>query len=194
VLGGARCSNQGPQDCNPGRNPGGAFCCLSGLCTAQPVRATRYDQTCHVDTDCVSVAEGDPCTACGISCTASATINVGALPQYRSDIANTAAALSAVDGGCLSTCGTVSGRSDYGPFCCDGMCHVGGPCGSGDAGVDAAGNAPDADGSAMSHDLRIWSDMMRSKCRSGVTGTPAATLVGADGAQHFGISVFGASD
>jgi hypothetical protein len=28
VLGGAICPNPGPQDCNPDRNPGGAFCCL----------------------------------------------------------------------------------------------------------------------------------------------------------------------
>ncbi|HLK91171.1 MAG TPA: hypothetical protein VKZ18_14835 [Polyangia bacterium] len=28
VLGGHVCANAGPQDCNPDRNPGGAFCCL----------------------------------------------------------------------------------------------------------------------------------------------------------------------
>jgi hypothetical protein len=28
VLGGNVCANRGPQDCNPDRNPGGAFCCL----------------------------------------------------------------------------------------------------------------------------------------------------------------------
>lgn len=28
VLGGQRCANRGPQDCNPDRNPGGAFCCV----------------------------------------------------------------------------------------------------------------------------------------------------------------------
>ena len=28
LIGGNRCPNQGPQDCNPDRNPGGAFCCL----------------------------------------------------------------------------------------------------------------------------------------------------------------------
>jgi hypothetical protein len=28
VLGGYQCPNKGPQDCNPDRNPGGAFCCL----------------------------------------------------------------------------------------------------------------------------------------------------------------------
>jgi hypothetical protein len=26
--GGNTCPNAGPQDCNPDRNPGGAFCCL----------------------------------------------------------------------------------------------------------------------------------------------------------------------
>lgn len=28
LLGGATCANQGPQNCNPEKNPGGAFCCL----------------------------------------------------------------------------------------------------------------------------------------------------------------------
>jgi len=28
ILGGNHCPNAGPQDCNPDRNPGGAFCCL----------------------------------------------------------------------------------------------------------------------------------------------------------------------
>lgn len=145
VLGGASCSSRGPQDCNPDRNPGGAFCCLSGLCPAAPVQATNYDQTCTVDSDCVSVAEGNPCMPCGFGCPSGATINVGALTKYRSDIANTPAVLSAADGGCLSTCGTASGRSDYGPFCCAGMCHVGGPCLPADAGAEASIDAgPDA--------------------------------------------------
>jgi len=29
VLGGNSCANRGPQDCNPGRNPGGAFAAFS---------------------------------------------------------------------------------------------------------------------------------------------------------------------
>jgi hypothetical protein len=28
LLGGNPCPNRGSQDCNPDRNPGGAFCCL----------------------------------------------------------------------------------------------------------------------------------------------------------------------
>lgn len=28
VLGGSPCANRGPQDCNPDKNPGGAFCCF----------------------------------------------------------------------------------------------------------------------------------------------------------------------
>jgi len=28
VLGGYSCPNPGTQDCNPDKNPGGAFCCL----------------------------------------------------------------------------------------------------------------------------------------------------------------------
>jgi hypothetical protein len=116
---------------------------LAGACTASgqaqceaagSIRASNYDQTCKVDMDCVLIAEGDPCTSCGISCSSNATINAGALAMYRSDIANTPAVVSAADGGCLSLCGTVSGRSDFGPFCCGGTCHVGGPCPSSDGG------------------------------------------------------------
>jgi hypothetical protein len=35
VIGGNTCSNRGTQDCNPDRNPGGAFCCLSCPTDAQ---------------------------------------------------------------------------------------------------------------------------------------------------------------
>lgn len=28
LLGNDPCPNRGPQDCNPDKNPGGAFCCL----------------------------------------------------------------------------------------------------------------------------------------------------------------------
>lgn len=28
LIGGNSCPNRGPQDCNPDKNPGGAFCCL----------------------------------------------------------------------------------------------------------------------------------------------------------------------
>jgi hypothetical protein len=139
VLGAARCANPGTQDCNPDLGPGGAFCCLAGLCTAGPVQASSYDQTCKVDTDCVSIAEGDPCAPCGLSCSMSATINAGALARYNADIASTPAVRSAADGGCLDTCGTVSGRSDYGPFCCGGMCHIGGPCPGVDGGAVEGG-------------------------------------------------------
>jgi hypothetical protein len=85
-----------------------------------------------------------------LSCSMGATINAAALAKYHSDVANTPAVLSAADGGCLSACGTVSGRSDYGPLCCGGMCHVGGAClsvadagaeTSTDAGADAATDA-----------------------------------------------------
>ena len=104
------------------------------------ILASAYDQSCRADTDCVAVAEGDPCVACAFSCASNAAINEGAVAEYQSDIADTAALAAAVDGGCFTTAcgGTVSLSSDWGPFCCSGTCHVGSACSSpGDAG-DAA--------------------------------------------------------
>jgi len=46
VLGGVECTKLGSADCNPGRNPGGAFCCLScGDGGPEPGDAGR--PTCH---------------------------------------------------------------------------------------------------------------------------------------------------
>jgi hypothetical protein len=36
VLGSFQCPNRGTQDCNPDRNPGGAFCCLGCPSGATP--------------------------------------------------------------------------------------------------------------------------------------------------------------
>jgi hypothetical protein len=67
VLGSAPCAAAGPQDCNPGRNPGGAFCCL------------RSDYTCALDASanggcgCFSPGDAgrvdfDAMTFCDVSC------------------------------------------------------------------------------------------------------------------------------
>lgn len=60
------------------------------------------------------------------------------MPALSRNTGLTSPILSSADGGCLSTCGTASGRSDYGPFCCGGTCHVGGPCASLDAGAETS--------------------------------------------------------
>jgi hypothetical protein len=114
----------------------GAICCDAG----HSILASAYDQSCRADTDCVAISEGDPCVACAFSCASNAAINEEAVAQYESDIAGTSALAAAVDGGCFTAAcrGTLSLPSDWGPFCCSGMCHVGSACsGPGDAG-DAA--------------------------------------------------------
>jgi hypothetical protein len=42
LIGGNPCANRGPQDCNPDRNPGGAFCCLP--CPAGPAGMKANDR------------------------------------------------------------------------------------------------------------------------------------------------------
>jgi hypothetical protein len=110
-------------------------------CMNHFIQASSYDQSCNVDTDCVAIAEGDTCVACAFSCGNNAAISKGAVAEYNSAIAGTSALAAAADGGCFTAAcgGTVSGRSDWGPFCCGGICHVGSVCPNlGDAGDAAA--------------------------------------------------------
>jgi hypothetical protein len=92
LLGGAgtlRCLRTGNQDCNPMRNPGGAFCCLEELVCdddagVSSIAASDYDQSCATDSDCVAIGAGDACQPCGLQCTNSA-INKAAEATYRND-------------------------------------------------------------------------------------------------------------
>jgi hypothetical protein len=108
VLGSVTCADQAPssaQDCNPDKNPGGAFCCLEGDAAAgddgsesgscadgsdELIVATNYDQSCKTTSDCVAVGVGDVCYPCEIECP-SAAINVGAHAKYLADVAKTPA-------------------------------------------------------------------------------------------------------
>jgi hypothetical protein len=72
----------------------GAMCCLDMLCAADAsapiIRASDYDQSCALDSDCVEVHVGNRCT-CALSCqTDPAAINKGALAQFTADVANLA--------------------------------------------------------------------------------------------------------
>jgi hypothetical protein len=55
------------------------------------IQASDYDQSCTVDTDCRPVGEGNACVQCNFACRLGAAINVSALAQYMSDVANTPA-------------------------------------------------------------------------------------------------------
>jgi hypothetical protein len=137
---GATCTTiVGPVQACDSDTPGGAFCCaLAGSCTA---KASNYNQSCKVDSDCVAVHEGDLCNLCALNCT-NAAINVSAQAQYMSDLVNTPAAISAQRLACTGDCAV-----QFGPCCVGGTCQMGGQCpapgvlvrdAAADTGADAA--------------------------------------------------------
>jgi hypothetical protein len=91
---------------------------------------SNYDQSCTVDSDCVSIAVGDACYPCVVICQVGGAINRGALPSYQNDISKTIGAgeTSGVQCGCPS-----------GPLPC---------CRGGTCQVDVACENPPADASA----------------------------------------------
>ena len=118
------------------------------------IQASDYDQSCKVDTDCRSIGEGNACVPCAFACGLGAAINVSALAQYNSDVANTPA-VAVKFGGliCASACAEA-----FGPCCVGGRCQTsttsqcpGTATNAGDAaadtGADAARDGGAADGS-----------------------------------------------
>jgi hypothetical protein len=89
------------------------------------IQASDYDQSCKVDTDCSQIVEGDACDPCGFSCLSGrgGAINVAALAQYNSDVANTPAVAREFNGQvCTETCAPSS--SSVSPCCIGGMCEL----------------------------------------------------------------------
>ena len=132
--------------------PAGAECCLQVLCaadaTVQLIRASDYDQSCAVDSDCVEVHVGNACS-CDLSCqTMPAAINKGALPHYTADVAKS----PHVTCGCGPTGPPlVCVDAVPGPHCVGGSCQLTscpdhGPAGdaAADGGTDAVTDAADA--------------------------------------------------
>jgi hypothetical protein len=124
-----------PQDCviHLGAGPA-VFCCIDHICIlgqaaeteicddpdAQVIQASKYDQACTTDSDCVEVGVGNFCYPGADNCP-NAAINNGALSQYQADVAKTQAAV----------CGGLSGcPADIGPCCRQGTCQMGGACSS----------------------------------------------------------------
>jgi hypothetical protein len=73
--------------------------------------ASSFDQSCVSDFDCVGVAEGNACEACGLECPLAA-ISTRALPAYQAATANTPA--TAPGAKCGTSC------PEYGRPCCNG--------------------------------------------------------------------------
>jgi hypothetical protein len=74
------------------------------------VRATDYDQSCNVDTDCVAVTEVYGCGECACQ---TGAINTGDLARYQAALAG---AESSAATGCLCPCEASA------PQCCGGVC------------------------------------------------------------------------
>jgi hypothetical protein len=99
--------------------------------TVQLIRASDYDQSCAVDSDCVEADVGNACT-CELSCqTMPAAINKDAFPQYTADVGN---ALSLV-----CSCPIRAPSLDVpAPCCVGGTCQFSSQCSRPVTGVDAA--------------------------------------------------------
>jgi hypothetical protein len=127
VLGGfPSCATVGPQDCNPDRNPGGAFCCLKdvsatcGDAGVLNIQASDYDQTCASDTDCVAISQGNACEPCTLECT-TAAISKSAEGPYQVDIAKAHEGDAGV--GVICHC-----PLEFPACCLAGKCHADSQC------------------------------------------------------------------
>jgi len=126
VIGGfTNCLKRGTQDCNPTRNPGGAFCCLqeSSTCSQNDnvvmVSASSYDQTCKTNADCVAIGEGNACAGWSLHCS-NAAISKIAQSQYQSDLSKIG---PTTDPTTICFC-----PAAFGPCCISGKCHADPSC------------------------------------------------------------------
>jgi hypothetical protein len=155
-AGGAGCASTGS---NPGAADGAAMtpdaqsdvslddsspnACIDA--SVKLIKAADYDQSCTVDTDCRLIAEGNACAPCAFDCSFGPAINVSALAQYNSDVANTPAVAAEFNGQtCASGC-----PAAFGPCCVGGKCQASTtgqcPAAAADAGDAAADMGVDAD-------------------------------------------------
>jgi len=76
--------------------------------------ASQYDNTCNVDSDCVEVPGGNPCSAS--TCHCPTTLNVDVATKYINDYTALSANVAGTLGVCPCTCLS-------GPCCRQGVCN-----------------------------------------------------------------------
>jgi hypothetical protein len=103
----------------------------------QLIQTSNYDQSCKLDSDCVSVSEGNACLPCVVACQ-TGTINRCALPRYQNDISKTIGFSEM--GGVRCHC-----PLELNPCCRGGVCHADLEC---SGGVQSS-TASRADGGAI---------------------------------------------
>ncbi|HEX4445219.1 MAG TPA: hypothetical protein VH044_00725 [Polyangiaceae bacterium] len=85
-------------------------------CPGPVIQGSSYDQSCTSDSDCITVAGGDPCLPCEIECaTMSAPINRTSQAKYMADVAGPLGAVGKI--GCLCPLGVL-----VAPCCLSGKC------------------------------------------------------------------------
>ena len=107
-------------------------------CTDADIEAKNYDQTCHTDSDCVLVGEGQSCFPCSLAYGPYGAIRHSALSQFEADVAKTPA------GNLPVSCATGCTPSPL--VCCrSGMCRADSQCANpADAGAAGADTGADA--------------------------------------------------
>src|SRR4029077_4047401 len=114
------CTIVGPEQACNSDQPGGSFCCAvapDASCKDGGIRASSYNQSCTIDSDCIAIAEGDSCSLCGFNCPNTA-INVRDYGHYLADIAYTPAEISGQRQACSGVCPLRSA-----PCCVGGTCQ-----------------------------------------------------------------------
>ena len=66
---------------------GGCKDVCDGGADVPAITSADYDRSCSVDSDCVSVPEGNVCEDCALHCLQTGTVNKRVEAQYRSDVA-----------------------------------------------------------------------------------------------------------
>jgi len=117
------CQNPDPlRDCNPDRDPGGAFCCLDDVADIMcadgheaVVSTADYDTSCTASSDCIAVPEGNLCLDCLRVC-ATGFINRSSFSDYEAAILQAVGTTDASHANC--NCPALSI-----PCCLDGKCQ-----------------------------------------------------------------------
>jgi hypothetical protein len=143
-------------------------------CRVKLLRASDYDQSCIVDTDCVYITEGNVCDPCLFAGCSAGAVNVRAIAQYNSDLANTPAGAAELNG---QTCTSGCDGTPFLPCCVKGKCQKSttsqcpaAAADAGDAGADARPD-PCADACTQGEQCVQLQGTMRNVCAGAHCGT-----------------------